>query len=143
MKRLLQISFLFLFLAGCKNQDEQQATINPEDDLDAARSFIRFTLDGDYQNARTLIFPDSANTQWLDIFERSYNEKMSKEDKEAYKNASINIHQLQKLNDSLSIIYYSNSYFKKDTHQLKLVKMNNRWLVDFKFYFEPKKDSLP
>jgi hypothetical protein len=143
MKQLIKISFLFLLLSGCNNSDKQAATTTPEDDLDAARNFIRSTLDGNYKTARTLILPDSVNTEWLDIYERSYKEKMSTEDKKAYKNASINIHELQKVNDSLSIVHYSNSYFKKDTHQLKMIKTNNRWLVDFKYYFENKKDSLP
>ena len=143
MKQLFKISFLFLLLSGCNNSDKQAATTTPEDDLDAARNFIRSTLDGNYQTARTLILPDSVNTEWLDIYERSYKEKMSAEDKKAYKNASINIHELQKVNDSLSIVHYSNSYFKKDTHQLKMIKTSNRWLVDFKYYFENKKDSLP
>ena len=142
MKQLLKISFLFLLLAGCNSTDEQ-TVITPEDDLDAARNFIRSTLDGNYKTARTLILPDSVNTEWLDIYERSYNEKMSAEDKKAYKNASINIHELQKISDTLSIVHYSNSYFKKDTHQLKMIKTNNRWLVDFKHYFETKKDSVP
>ena len=143
MKQLIKISFLFLLLSGCNNSDKQAATTTPEDDLDAARNFIRSTLDGNYKTARTLILPDSVNTEWLDIYERSYKEKMSTEDKKAYKNASINIHELQKVNDSLSIVHYSNSYFKKDTHQLKMIRTNNRWLVDFKYYFENKKDSLP
>ena len=143
MKQLIKISFLFLLLSGCNNSDKQAATTTPEDDLDAARNFIRSTLDGNYKTARTLILPDSVNTEWLDIYERSYKEKMSTEDKKAYKNASINIHELQKVNDSLSIVHYSNSYFKKDTHQLKMIKTNNRWLVDFKYYFENKKDSFP
>jgi len=143
MKQLFRISFLFLLLSGCKNTNEDPVTTTPEDDLDAARNFIRSTLDGNYKTARTLILPDSVNTEWLDIYERSYNEKMSVEHKKAYKNASINIHELKKINDSLSIVYYSNSYFKKDTHQLKMIKTNNRWLVDFKHYFETKKDSMP
>lgn len=138
----LRTAFLFLFLLSCKNSDEKQAIATPEDDLDAARNFIRYTLDGDYNNARTLILPDSANMEWLDAYERSYKEKMSSQDKNAYKNASINIHELQKINDSLSIVHYSNSYFKKDTHQLKMIKINNRWLVDFKYYFAAK-DSVP
>ena len=143
MKQLLKISFLFLLISGCNNPDKQSAATTPEDDLDAARNFIRSTLDGNYKTARTLLLPDSVNTEWLDIYERSYKEKMSANDKKAYKNASINIHELQKVNDSLSIVYYSNSYFKKDTHQLKMIKTNNRWLVDFKYYFENKKDSFP
>ena len=100
-------------------------------------------MDGDYKKARTLVLPDSANTQFLDVYERNYKERMRPEDKEGYHNASINFHDVKSISDSVSVISYSNSYFKKDTHQLKIVRINNEWLVDFKYYFQPKKDSMP
>lgn len=144
MKRHKIISFLFLLLAfgSCKNNDRQQNN-NAETDIDAARNFIRATMDGDYRTARTYMLSDSMNTQFLDVYERNYNERMTLEDKEGYKEASINIHQLKNINDSTSVIYYSNSYFKADTHQLKVIKVHNQWLVDLKYYFQAKKDSLP
>ena len=144
MKRYKIINFLFLLLlfASCKNNDRQQNN-NAETDIDAARNFIRATMDGDYRTARTYMLPDSMNTQFLDVYERNYNERMKAEDKEGYKEASINIHQLKNINDSTSVIYYSNSYFKADTHQLKVIKVHNQWLVDLKYYFQAKKDSLP
>lgn len=144
MKRKNIIHFLFLlfYLTACNNNDRQQNG-KAENDMDAARNFIRATMDGDYKKARTFMLPDSANTQYLDVYERNYNERMKPEDKEGYKEASINIHQLKNINDSTSVIYYSNSYFKKDTHQLKVLRLNNQWLVDLKYYFQAKKDSLP
>jgi len=144
MKRYKIINFLFLLLlfASCKNNDRQQNN-NAETDIDAARNFIRATMDGDYRTARTYMLSDSMNTQFLDVYERNYNERMKPEDKEGYKEASINIHQLKNINDSTSVIYYSNSYFKADTHQLKVIKVHNQWLVDLKYYFQAKKDSLP
>lgn len=145
MKQLLKIgSFLFLFMAACNTSDSPEEAISgAEDDLDAGRNFIRYTLDGDYAKARKLMFPDSTNLEQLDIYERAYKERMSESDKMAYKQASINIHELKKLNDSTSLLRYSNSYFKKDTHQLKIIRVNDQWLVDFKSYFMDMKDSLP
>lgn len=143
MKKLFQLSsFLFLLTAGCSNNDEKAAAI-PEDDLDAFRSFIQSTLNGDYEKARTLMLADSTNTQYFDVAERAYNEKVSDDLKDSYKKASINIHEVKKMNDSVTVISYSNSLYKKDTHQLKVLKINDRWLVDFKYYFVPEKDSLP
>lgn len=133
--------FLFFIVASCNSKESDSG--KPENDLDAARSFIRATMDGDYKKARTFVLPDSANTQFLDVYERNYNERMKPEDKEGYHDASINIHQVKAVNDSVSVIQYSNSYFKKDTHQLKVIRLNNEWLIDFKYYFQPKKDSMP
>jgi hypothetical protein len=142
MKKMLYVSsFLFFCFGACKNEDKE--TIKSENDADAARNFIRSTMDGDYSKARTFMLPDSQNIADLEVYERYYNEKMKPDEKQSYKKASINIHEIKNVNDSTSIILYSNSFFKKDTHQLKSVRINGQWLVDFKFYFEAKKDSLP
>jgi hypothetical protein len=144
MKKKNIIIFLFLLfsLAACTSNDRRQVG-KAENDIDAARDFIRATMDGNYRKARTFMLADSQNTQYLDVYERNYNERMKPEDKEGYKEASINVHEIKNINDSTSVIYYSNSYFKKDTQQLKVVKLNNQWLVDFKYYFQAKNDSLP
>jgi hypothetical protein len=143
MKRKNYFLFLFLpfFIAACTGNDQQNK--KAENDIDAARSFLRATMDGDYKKARTFVLPDSQNTQFLDVYERNYNERMKPDDKAGYRDASINIHEIKNINDSVSVIYYSNSYFKKDTHQLKVIRTNNEWLVDFKYYFLAKKDSMP
>jgi hypothetical protein len=82
---------------------------------------------------------DSLNREDLNAIQR-LNERLSKEEKEKYQEASIRIHQDRKLNDSTRIIYYSNS-FKNKQDSLKVIKTNNEWLVDFKFMFH-KTDSL-
>jgi hypothetical protein len=141
MKRLLKLtSFLFLFSFACNSKDSS-ADVKRTDDLDVGRNFVRATLDGDYGRARTMILQDSSNIEWLSGYERSYNERMTADDKKKYKEASINVHELRSLNDSTSLLIYSNSYFKNDTHHLKLVRINQQWLVDFKSYFE-NRDSL-
>jgi len=143
MKIIVQLSsLLLLFLSGCISSDKK-ADATPEDDLDAARNFIRAALDGDYAKARTFLLADSMNTEYMNLSERKFNQTMTPEVKTGYKKASINIHEVKNINDSTSVISYSNSYFKKDTQHLKVVKLNNKWLVDFKYYFETKKDSLP
>jgi hypothetical protein len=143
MKRKNYFIFLFLsfFIAACTGNDQQNK--KAENDIDAARNFIRATMDGDYGKARTFMLVDSLNTQYLDVHERNYNERMKPDDKIGYRDASINIHEIKNINDSVSVIYYSNSYFKKDTHQLKVIRLKDEWLVDLKYYFQAKKDSLP
>ena len=139
MKKILTISSFLLFcFYACKNEDKEQKS---ENDVDAARNFIRSTMDGDYKAARTYMLLDSQNTARLEIYERYYNEKMRPDEKASYKTASINIHEVKPLNDSTTVLSYSNSYFKKDTHQLKTVRIGGQWLVDFKYYFQSKGDS--
>ena len=142
MKSLTRFLFAgFLFFTGACNNTEK---INQsENDIDAARNFIRASLDGKFDEARKYLLSDSANNQFLDVHERNYKERMSLEDKSGYRMASINVHELRTVNDSTSLVFYSNSYFKKDTHHLKVVKVDNQWLVDFKSYFEPINDTLP
>ena len=69
------------------------------------------------------------------------NERLSKDEKEAYKASTIRIHESRKVNDSATIITYSNSYRNK-IDSLKVVKLNGKWLVDFKYIFNHKIDSL-
>ena len=85
---------------------------------------------------------DSINRQDMDVSERLYKERMSPAEKNQYRGASILIHEKNRVNDSTTIVYYSNSY-RNQKDPLKLVKMDGRWLVDFKYIFKHKPDSLP
>lgn len=135
MKRLL-ISFLFLqFFYACNTSDRQAAN-KPENDLDAARTFIREALDGKFGTARQLMVQDSTNDQRMSDTERNY-QHMSEADKVGYRNASIQIHKTREVNDSTRIVAYSNSY-KNKIDSLKLVRLNGDWLVDLKFTFQDR-----
>ncbi|MBD0365208.1 MAG: hypothetical protein ICV53_03795 [Flavisolibacter sp.] len=136
MKSLFIISFLFLqFFCACTNSDRQQNnTPASENDVDAARNFIRSALDGDYKKARTFIINDSVNNEYLDVAERNYQSRMSQGDKRGYREASINIHSVNPVNDSTSIIHYSNSYKKKED-SVKVLRSHGEWLVDLKYSF--------
>ena len=141
MKKALSFSLLLLVLVACKENDRTAAT-EPENDVDAARTFIRAALDGDYKKARTFLVNDSLNNEDFNAAERLYNERATPEDKTKYKEASIIIHETKKLDDSTSVVYYSNSY-RNQKDSLKLVKDDGKWLVDFKYIFKHKTDSLP
>ncbi|TAL46720.1 MAG: hypothetical protein EPN92_05645, partial [Chitinophagaceae bacterium] len=95
MKIIVQLSsLLLLFLSGCISSDKK-ADATPEDDLDAARNFIRAALDGDYAKARTFLLADSMNTEYMNLSERKFNQTMTPEVKTGYKKASINIHEVK------------------------------------------------
>lgn len=141
MKRtFLKLSaFLLFFMAACNNADQQKAVAASENDIDAARNFIQSALEGNYRDARKYIYSDSTNMQYIDAFERNYNERMDPEDKREYRQASININSVNQLNDSVTIINYSNSY-KKNIDSLKVIRINQQWLVDLKYSFVNKQD---
>jgi hypothetical protein len=134
MKSVLAICFLFLlFFAACNSSDKAEVPTS-ENDVDAARNFIDAALKGHYDDARKLVVPDSVNNEWIDLFRRNYQEHMSLADKAGYREASINIHNVATLNDSTTIVHYSNS-FKKQNDSLKVIRRNGTWLVDLAYSF--------
>ncbi|HEU0064280.1 MAG TPA: hypothetical protein VFQ58_04580 [Flavisolibacter sp.] len=138
MRSLLLLSFLFLqFFYSCKGNNDEQKAAPSENDVDAARNFIRSALDGDYSKARTYMLKDSSNTDLLDAYENIYQHRMSKEDKRGYREATINMNEVRPVNDSITVVNYSNS-FKKKKDSLKIVKLKGQWLVDFKYSFQSK-----
>jgi len=140
MKKLFYCSSLLLVsLIACNSDDRQSNSTTSDSAVDAARNFIQAALVGDFERATNFMVNDSLNHEDLNAIQR-LNERLSKEEKEKYQEASIRIHQDRKLNDSTRIIYYSNS-FKNKQDSLKVIKTNNEWLVDFKFMFH-KTDSL-
>jgi hypothetical protein len=143
MKSIFLFGFLILqlFFWGCNNSD-QNTPAKSENDIDAARNFIQSALAGDYKKAKTYLLNDSLNQQYIDAFERNYNQRMSAEDKMGYREASINIHLVKPLNDSTTIVNYSNS-FKNKNDSLKVVRISGQWLVDLKYSFYQQPDSFP
>ena len=137
MKSNLFYSFLFLlFLCACGNNenDRSDSTQSTESDVDAARNFIRTALDGRYDKLHEMVVPDSANLALIEVAHMTYQSRMSSEDKRGYRESSINIHNVQTVNDSVTIVTYSNSY-KKTPNELKVLQRGNQWLVDFKHSF--------
>lgn len=108
--------------------------------MDAARDFIRASLDGKFDNAKKYLLQDSSNLQFLNAVERNY-AKMDAGTRSGYRSASINIHLVDPVNDSTTIVVYSNS-FKNDHDTLKVLKIDNNWLVDLKYLFTQGKDSI-
>ncbi len=135
MKSLKFTGFLFLlFFCACHNNNSEQKETTSENDVDAARNFIRAALDGQYSKARTFMLHDSLNNQLLDAFENNYETRMTRDDKRGYRESSINMHDVRQMGDTASIVSYSNSY-KKQNDSLKVVHVNGQWLVDFKYSF--------
>lgn len=141
MKKLLPVVVSVIVLASSCNNDDRQLTDSTENDINTATTFLKAALRGDYNKARTLMLQDSLNLQDMDASERIYKERMSAEDKSRYGSASITIHANRKVDSATSIIHYSNSY-RKEIDSIKVVKVDGKWLVDLKFVFKHKPDSL-
>jgi hypothetical protein len=133
---------LFLFLLcsfySCKPRDKGP-TGKSENNIDAARNFIRSALDGKFNEARNYMLPDSSNINYMDVAERSF-KNISQSEKDGYRASNIIIHNVNDVNDSTTIVIYSNS-FKKDHDTLKVLKINSQWLIDLKYLFEHDTDT--
>jgi hypothetical protein len=130
---------LFLLCSSCNNDQEERKEVTSENDVDAARNFIRSALDGNWREARRFMLQDSTNTQLLDTYENNYQVHMNKEDKRGYREASITLYDTREVNDSVAIINYSNS-FKKQKDSLRVVRIDGTWMVDLKYSF-PQTDT--
>lgn len=130
---LFIVAFLPLYWA-CSNETETSISDKGENDIDAARMFIRSALDGRWKDAKRLIVQDSTNIQDLEVAEQNYTQRMGVTDQRGYREAQITIHDTRKDSDSVSIITYSNT-FKKQRDSVKVVRVGNNWLVDLKYSF--------
>ena len=115
---------ILLTACGGKQQDYRKA----ENALDAGREFIGACLQGDFGKAAFFMSPGEKNIQQLKEIEKSYRQK-DKEGRQQFRSASINIDEVTDVNDSTTIIRYSNS-FDKLPHTLQVIKQLDNWLVD-------------
>ncbi|HUR64805.1 MAG TPA: hypothetical protein VMZ03_00520 [Chitinophagaceae bacterium] len=137
---LLLLSYCLLILSACKDK-EKQVNSRSENNIDAARNFIRAALDGKFDEARRYMLQDSINTNYMDVVERSH-QTIAADIKNGYRGSSINIIQvMEPVKDSVTIVIYSNS-FKNDPDTLKVIKAGGQWLVDLKYLYEHDADSI-
>lgn len=124
MKVVIFISAI-LFTACTARQSEYRKA---EDALDAGREFINSRLQGDFLKAGFYMLPSDLNVVSLQETERAYRLK-NKEERQNWRTASINIKEVKEVNDSITLIYFQNS-FDKITDTVKVVKRDGNWLVD-------------
>jgi hypothetical protein len=129
MKHIIAALVICTALASCHNDAALKKAEDPED---AAREFVRASLDGDYDKAMFYLYKDSvkANQMILDKWKADY-DHLNNPDKVNFKDASIIVKSLDKVNDSTSLFTYSNSY-KNIQQTIKVVRNNGEWLVDLK-----------
>lgn len=127
--RYLVISILLL--TACNN--EPAGFSKPSDGLDAAREFIRAELDGDYARGELFILRDEED---LKLYQRyvEYMKKRPADQLQELRLASIIVNKVEEVSDTLQIINYSNSYSKRPM-DVKMVKKDGEWWVDFSYTF--------
>jgi hypothetical protein len=140
MKRITNLFLFLLFCFVACTNDDKKDTPKSENNIDAARNFIRAALDGKFNEARSFMLADSVNTQYLDAVERNFS-RLSPETLNAYRGASIRFYPpTTQLNDSTTIIIYANS-FMNDPDTLRILKIKGQWLVDLKYLYEHDSDT--
>jgi hypothetical protein len=138
MKKILPVIVsVIVLLYSCKD-DDRQLSDSTENDLNTATTFLKAALRSDYNAAEKLILRDSLNLQDLEAWKRV---QLSAEEKQQLGAASVIIHETRKVDSVTSIIQYSNSY-RKQIDSIKVVKVDGEWLVDLKFVFKHKTDTL-
>src|SRR6185437_206845 len=106
MKRALIILFGFIILlASCNNNDN----VDKSDPLISGRGFIEASLKGDYKQAKKYLLNDSTNMEYFEGL-KDFNLKMSPEERHGYTDANIIIDSSINKSDSVTIIYYTNSF---------------------------------
>jgi hypothetical protein len=125
------LAIALLLLAACNSGPV--GFEKPKDGLDAAREFIRAELDGDYARGELFILRDEED---LRLYSRyvEYMKKRPAEQLQELKGASIIVNKVEELSDTLQIINYSNSFSKRPM-DVKMVKQNGEWWVDFSYTF--------
>ena len=108
---------------------------NPTTDIDVARSFIKDLLENDFKGAKTFLLDEEMNNQYFELSKKEFEGK-SKEILKKYKESDIIINELKSVNDSTSVVNYSNSFNKEKKYLLKIVRQNGKWMVDLKYTFQ-------
>lgn len=129
MKKIVPFFLILSLLASCKEKKDAV----PETALDTGREFIRASLDGKFDKAASLLLQDSQNVQLFESYKVFY-EKLPKEKKQGYKDASYEINKYLDVDDSTTLINYSNS-FMHTPMEIKLVRKSKVWGVDFKYTY--------
>lgn len=130
MKKILIYLLPIFILTACNSEEKKDA---PKTAIDTGRSFIRASLDGDFATAENLILKDTQNQQLFDSY-KTYYERLPADKKHHYKQANYNINKYQDMDDSTTIINYSNDYMNKPM-EIKVVRTSGQWKVDFKYTY--------
>lgn len=124
MKYLLTFFILITYIA-CSDKPYKKS----KEPVDAAREFIRASLDGDFNKAKLYLAKDDNNQNFYRQYMGKY-DKLPAIEKEGFKKATIIINKVENLNDSTLIVNYANT-FKNKNFELKVFTEKGECWVDF------------
>ena len=130
IKKIFLPLLLAAVLFACNNKTKKI----PVTDVEVATTFVRNLLDNNFTEAELYLLKDETNNQIFERFKKQYSEK-DKAILEKYKAADIIVNETSYATDSVYIFNYSNSYSRTDKTILKLLRIDNKWLVDLKYTF--------
>ncbi len=126
-EKIITAVLLSVVLLSCFEKNKKQENTATA----VGRDFIRATLDGDFKTAEDLLIEDSQTVRIFDSY-KNYYTKLPNDKKQGYKKSNIIINTITDINDTTSIIDYSNSYMNQP-QKIKLLKQNTLWGVDFRY----------
>ncbi len=134
MRRIRQYIqlLLIILLASCQSTHQYPAAA---DALDAAREFIDASIRGDFEKANAYLLQDEKNKQLLKEEEEKYRAKTNAQQKQLSESSLQNI-SIEEVSAKETIVKFKNS-MDKVSRKVKVISVNNRWLVDFKYSFNP------
>ena len=129
-RKLLVIRTFFATLIACKSETKK----TPVTDVEVATAFVRDILDNKFDEAGQFLLKDDTNSQIFERFRKQYSTK-DKKILEQYKAADIIVNDISYVTDSICIFNYSNSYSKDVKTKLKVVRFDQKWLIDLQYTF--------
>lgn len=129
------IAITLLALFTCISCNTQKSYTPATDALDAAREFLGSCLAGNFDKASFYMVQDAKNIQLLKEAEQTYRAKTTNQRKQFGETSLQNI-TIEELSTTATIINYAYS-FDKVGRKVKAIFVNNTWLIDFKYTFNP------
>ena len=130
LKNILFISFLSAVVFSCSAPSKKV----PVTDVEVATAFVRDILDNNFGEAQQYLLKDETNNELFKRFEKQYSTQ-KKEVLAKYRSADIIVNEISYVTDTVCIFNYSNSYTREAKNKLKVVRVNNKWLIDFQYTF--------
>lgn len=130
MIKNILVCFILILLLSCHDTQKKR----PVTDMEVATAFIRDVLDNDFKDADQYLLKDETNQRLFSRFQQQYHVK-DKGELSKYKSADIIINGYENVTDSVSIVNYSNSYRSDIKNKIKMVLVDGKWQVDFKYTF--------
>ncbi len=122
------ISSVLLLLFSCGGNNENKVISETE----TATAFIRAIQNDDFKEAEKYLLKDELNLQLIGRFEQFYHKK-DKAELEQLKKSDIIINEIENVSDTMAIVNYSNSYKKEIKNKVKVLRINGKWQIDFKY----------